>query len=85
MFETHDRKTYTAFIKKDSQPIVMNSNKMIKRPEERMFANQLYDTYYALSKQEKDKTDRIRNKYDQKNGRKKSNKQEKIPTPPIKK
>ena len=87
VFETHDRKTYTAFIKKDSQPIVINSNKMIKRTEERMFANQLYDTYYALSKQEKDKTDKIRNKYDQKkkNGRKKSNKQEKIPTPPIKK
>lgn len=84
VFLSEDGKTYTAFLDKNSSPIVFNGNLEMVNVEYRLNTNELFRKHYDLSEKEQKATERAQKKIEKVAGKTLQKKSVKAPTPPMK-
>lgn len=84
VFVSEDGKTYTAFLDKNSSPIVFNGNLEMVKVEYRLNTNELFRKHYDLSQKEQKATERAQKKIEKVAEKTLQKKSVKAPTPPIK-
>lgn len=84
VFLSEDGKTYTAFLNKNSSPIVFNGNLEMINVEYRLNTNELFRKHYDLSQKEQKATERAQKKNEKVAGKTLQKKSVKAPMPPMK-
>ena len=84
VFLSEDGKTYTAFLDKNSSPIVFNGNLEMVNVEYRLNTNELFRKHYDLSEKEQKATERAQKKIEKVAGKTLQKKSVKAPTLPMK-
>lgn len=84
VFLSEDGKTYTAFLNKNSSPIVFNGNLEMINVEYRLNTNELFRKHYDLSQKEQKATERAQKKIEKVAGKTLQKKSVKEPMPPMK-
>lgn len=85
VFLSSDKKTYTAFIEKNEQPVILNKNfKLIGGTQQRPYATEVFNKYYKLSEKEQKATATAQNKTKQAAQKMNHEKKVKAPKPPLK-
>ena len=85
VFLSNDKKTYTAFIEKNEQPIILDKDlTLVGGTGQRLYANEVYKKYYELSDKEQKATATAQNKSKKTVEKTHHEKRVKAPKPPLK-